>query len=70
MTSNLDLWKLLAGLGIFLFGMHQLEDAIKSRSGKVSAPGSPPFSSPARLVSLMVLAFVGAGVVLAGPPKK
>ena len=34
MTDNLDLWKLLAGLGIFLFGMFLLEDSIKALSGK------------------------------------
>ena len=80
MTSNLDLWKLLAGLGIFLFGMHQLEDAIKAMSGKVfrrlvshwtrgrwRAVGSGTLVTAilqsSSAVSLMVLAFVGAGVL-------
>ena len=34
MTANFDFWKLLAGLGIFLFGMFLLEDSIKTLSGK------------------------------------
>jgi len=80
MTNNLDLWKLLAGLGIFLSGMHQLEDAIKSMSGKVfrrmvshwtrgrwRAVGSGTLITAilqsSSAVSLMVLAFVGAGVL-------
>jgi phosphate:Na+ symporter len=80
MSANLDLWKLLAGLGIFLFGMHQLEDAVKSLSGKVfrrmvshwtrgrwRAVGSGTLVTAilqsSSAVSLMVLAFVGAGVL-------
>ena len=34
MNGNFDVWKLLAGLGIFLFGMFLLEEAIKALSGK------------------------------------
>ena len=34
MNAHFDLWKLLAGLGIFLFGMFLLEDSIKALSGK------------------------------------
>ena len=34
MYESLDLWKLLAGLGIFLYGMFLLEDSIKTLSGK------------------------------------
>ena len=34
MAANFDLWKLLAGLGMFLFGMYQMEDAVKALSGK------------------------------------
>lgn len=30
MTSYVDLWKLLAGLGLFLFTMLQMEEAIKA----------------------------------------
>lgn len=80
MTTNLDLWKLLAGLGIFLFGMYQLEDAVKSLSGRVfrriishltrgkwRSVGSGALVTvimqSSSAVSLMVLAFVGAGVL-------
>ncbi|HSH13404.1 MAG TPA: Na/Pi symporter [Desulfurivibrionaceae bacterium] len=80
MATNLDLWKLLAGLGIFLFGIYQLEDAVKSLSGKVfrrmishwtqgswRAVGSGTLVTAilqsSSAVSLMVLAFVGAGVL-------
>ena len=31
---NFDFWLFLAGLGIFLFGMHHLEDGIKGLAGK------------------------------------
>lgn len=33
MLEEFDAWKLLAGLGIFLFGMFQLEEAIRELSG-------------------------------------
>lgn len=80
MHGNFDFWKLLAGLGIFLFGMYLLEDSIKSLSGRAFrklislytrgrarsigsgflATGILQSSSA---VSLMVLAFVGAGIM-------
>lgn len=80
MNGNLDLWKLLAGLGIFLFGMYLLEDSIKALSGKafrkiiahytngrIRAIRSGLFVTAilqsSSAVSLMVLAFVGAGVM-------
>ena len=34
MSINFDLWKLLAGLGIFLFGMQLIEGSVKSLSGR------------------------------------
>jgi phosphate:Na+ symporter len=34
MTSDLDYWKFLAGVGLFLYGMERLEGAIKSLAGK------------------------------------
>jgi len=34
MSINLDLWKLLAGLGIFLFGMFLIEESVKALSGR------------------------------------
>lgn len=80
MTDNFDIWKLLAGLGMFLFGMYQLEDAVKALSGKLfrrmislwtrgnlRAVGSGTLVTAilqsSSAVSLMVLAFVGAGVM-------
>ena len=80
MNEHLDLWKFLAGLGIFLFGMHLLEESVKSLSGKtfrriirqytngtLKAIGSGSLVTAvlqsSSAVSLMVLAFVGAGVL-------
>ena len=34
MSLNLDFWKLLAGLGIFLFGMLLIEESVKALSGR------------------------------------
>lgn len=34
MTESLDYWKFIAGLGLFLFGMLRLEDALKELAGK------------------------------------
>ncbi len=78
--ENFDVWKLLAGLGIFMFGMHLLESSVRSLSGKafkriirqytngkLKAIGSGTFVTAllqsSSAVSLMVLAFVGAGVM-------
>ncbi len=80
MDGFLDLWKLLAGLAIFLYGMFLLEDSIKAISGRVfrkmirqytnsrlRSIGSGAFITAilqsSSAVSLMVLAFVGAGVM-------
>lgn len=80
MDSSLDLWKLLAGLTIFLYGMFLLEDSVKAMSGKafrqmiryytkgrLRSIGSGAFITAilqsSSAVSLMVLAFVGAGVM-------
>lgn len=80
MNESLDLWKLLAGLSIFLYGMFLLEDAIKAMSGRafrqmiryytngrLRSIGSGAFITgilqSSSAVSLMVLAFVGAGVM-------
>ncbi len=80
MDVSLDLWKLLAGLSIFLYGMFLLEDSIKAMSGKafrrmiryytngrLRSIGSGSFITAilqsSSAVSLMVLAFVGAGVM-------
>ena len=34
MVMNFDWWKLLAGLGIFLFGMQLIEESVMSPSGR------------------------------------
>ena len=80
MSFDLDFWKLLAGLGIFLFGMSQIEDSVKTLSGRafrriirtytngrLRSIGSGALVTAllqsSSAVSLMVLAFVGAGVM-------
>ena len=80
MSANLDLWKLLAGLGIFLFGMLLIEESIKALSGRalrriirmytngrLRSIGSGALVTAllqsSSAVSLMVLAFVSAGVM-------
>ncbi len=80
MNDTLDLWKLLAGLAIFLYGMYLMEDSIKAMSGKafrkmIRQYTTGPLRSVASgalvtavlqssaAVTLMVLAFVGAGVM-------
>ncbi len=80
METSLDLWKLLAGLSIFLYGMYLLEDSVKAMSGRafrqmiryytnsrLRSIGSGALITAvlqsSSAVSLMVLAFVGAGVM-------
>ncbi len=80
MALNLDLWKLLAGLGIFLFGMLLIEESVKALSGRAfrriiqvytngrlraisSGATVTALLQSSSAVSLMVLAFVGAGVM-------
>lgn len=75
-----DFWKFLAGIGIFLWGMHQLELAIKELGGKTFRNMLQNSTNTAwkgiligtfitailqssSLVTLMVLAFLGAGVL-------
>ena len=80
MNDYFDLWKLFAGLGLFLFAMNHLELALKqlgrnrfrrflhystdkpirSAFGGIIATAIVQSSS---LVSLIVLAFVGAGII-------
>lgn len=76
----IDLWKFLAGLGTFLFGMHYMEAAIKDLSGSafkrflrnqtntpikaiLSGTLATAVLQSSSVVTLMVLAFVGAGVI-------
>ena len=80
MNSSLDIWKLLAGIGIFSFGMFMIEDSLKALSGKAfkrmirsytrgriraiaSGTVSTAVLQSRAAVSLMVLAFVGAGII-------
>ncbi|MBP8033735.1 MAG: Na/Pi cotransporter family protein [Bacteroidia bacterium] len=79
MTST-DFWKLLAGLGMFLYGMFHLEDTMKQLEGrsfklflqkhtkhKLSAILSGTLVTAvlqsSSIVNLMVLSFVGAGML-------
>jgi phosphate:Na+ symporter len=80
MNDYLDLWKLVAGLGLFLFAMSQLEVALKQLAGKrfrrflrfsTDRPVRSAFGGilataivqSSSLVGLIVLAFVGAGLI-------
>lgn len=80
MTTDFELWLFLAGLGIFLFGMHMMEESIRLLSGgafrslirkytdtRIKAIFTGTISTSilqsSSAVSLMVLAFVGAGIM-------
>jgi phosphate:Na+ symporter len=80
MAENLEFWKLLAGLGLFLFAMNILETSLKKLAGKgfrrflrnsTDKPISSVFGGifataivqSSSLVGLIVLAFVGAGII-------
>jgi phosphate:Na+ symporter len=78
--EGLDGWRLLAGLGIFLFGMFLLEEGVQVLSGQAFQRLLQRFTSnrikavatgtvatailqSSSAVSLMVLAFAGAGIL-------
>jgi phosphate:Na+ symporter len=78
--SQFEIWTFFAGLGIFLFGMHMMEESIRILSGAafksiirkstgtrlkgiVSGIFSTAILQSSSAVSLMVLAFVGAGIM-------
>lgn len=80
MTEELDLWRLAAGLGLFLFGMHQLEQALTQLAGRsfkkflrqytakplrgvIAGALSTAALQSSSVVSLIVLAFVGTGII-------
>lgn len=80
MFQDFDVWKLLAGLGIFMFGMFLMEESIRKLSGrtfkrlireyttgKIKSIFSGMFVTSilqsSSTVSLMILAFVGAGII-------
>lgn len=80
MIADFDAWRLLAGLGLFLFGMHQLEVALRQLTGRpfkrflrqhtahpVKSVLSGAFATAvlqsSSVVSLIVLAFIGSGII-------
>lgn len=80
MTTDFEIWLFLSGLGIFLFGMHMMEESIRLLSGgafrslirkytrtRIKAIFTGTISTAilqsSSAVSLMVLAFVGAGIM-------
>jgi phosphate:Na+ symporter len=81
MLADLNVWELLAGLGVFLFGMFLLEESIKGLAGRsfkkfikdntstrlkaiFSGALSTSILQSSSAVGLMVLAFVGAGIMM------
>jgi len=80
MFASIDIWKILAGVAIFLLGINFLEGALQELAGrrfklflkkqtenKLKAIGGGAIVTAvlqsSSLVSLMVLAFVGAGII-------
>lgn len=80
MDAGIDIWRLAAGLGLFLFGMHQLEQSLRLLAGRsfkkflrehtsrpiqgvIAGALSTAALQSSSVVSLIVLAFVGTGVI-------
>jgi len=80
MWEHLDIWLLLAGLGIFLFGIRLIEDSIAKLGGRgfkrlvregtntrlraiLTGTGATAILQSSSAVTLMVLAFTGAGII-------
>jgi phosphate:Na+ symporter len=80
MSGDFDLWKLIGGIGLFLFAMGQLETALRAFTGRkfklflrsytdrpikavIGGAATTAFLQSSSLVGLMVLAFVGAGMM-------
>jgi phosphate:Na+ symporter len=78
--SVFDFWKFLAGIGVFLWGMHQIETALKELAGNSFQSMLQKFTDTrvkgilsgtiitavlqsSSLVTLLVLAFLGAGLM-------
>jgi phosphate:Na+ symporter len=81
MLNELNVWQLLAGLGVFLFGMFLMEESIKGLAGRSFKKIIKDYTSnrikaimagalttsilqSSSAVGLMVLAFVGAGIMM------
>lgn len=80
MWEHLDIWLLLAGLGIFLFGIHLVEESIARLGGRsfkrlvrlgtrtriraiATGMSTTALLQSSSAVTLMALAFVGAGII-------
>ncbi len=80
MWEHLDIWLLLAGLGIFLFGIRLIEDSIAKLGGQTfkrlvrvgtntrlraiaTGTATTAILQSSSAVTLMALAFVGAGII-------
>lgn len=80
MEGSFDIWKILAGVAIFLLGMNMLEEALQHLAGrpfklflrkhtqhKLKAIGAgavvTAFLQSSSIVNLMLLAFVGSGII-------
>lgn len=78
--EGIDIWELLAGLGIFLFGIFLMEESIKNLSGRafkkllrkytegrlrsiLSGAFATAILQSSSAVTLMLLAFAGAGII-------
>lgn len=78
--QTLDYWQFIAGLGLFLYGMVRLKDALKQIAGKgfklflrkyttnrflaiLNGALASAILQSSSLVLLMVIAFVGAGII-------
>ncbi|MGF1637465.1 MAG: Na/Pi cotransporter family protein [Cyclobacteriaceae bacterium] len=79
-NAEFNIWELVAGLGIFLFGMHLMEESIRKLSGRklkyligkftstnfkgvLTGIGATALLQSSSAVTLMILAFVGAGIM-------
>jgi phosphate:Na+ symporter len=80
LMPDFDIWNFIAGLGIFLLGISQMEEGLKNLAGKsfrhfIRTQTQNPIKAilvgvvitailqSSSVVSLMVLAFVGAGII-------